>query len=46
MVSKDSASNGKQHDAHFKQPRNLLPSRAYAADLLLGEGFRGFLLPK
>lgn len=30
--------------ANFKQPRNLLPSRAYAADLLLGEGFRGFFI--
>ena len=30
--------------SNLKQPRNLLPSRAYAADLLLGEGFRGFFI--
>jgi len=28
----------------YKQPRNLLPSRANATDLLLGEGFRGFFI--
>ena len=27
-----------------KQPRNLLPSRAHATDLSLGEGFRGFFI--
>jgi hypothetical protein len=30
--------------SNLKQPRNLLPSRAYAADLSLGEGFRGFFI--
>ena len=43
-VSKDSADNGKLHGTSFKQPRNLLPSRASCHGFITWRGISGLFI--